>query len=85
MNDNNSYISCRKRRHLSQSISRSSSKIEGYQADAIINKIAEKDTLIDEEMAEVGKVSIVKGMEHIPNIFISFDKYLFLEVINILI
>ncbi len=26
-----------------------------------------------------------KGMEHVPNIFISFDKYLFLEVINILI
>ncbi len=28
---------------------------------------------------------IVKGMEHVPNIFMSFDKYLFLEVINILI
>ncbi len=27
----------------------------------------------------------IKGMEHDPNIFISFDKYLFLEVINILI
>ncbi len=27
----------------------------------------------------------VKGMEHVPNIFMSFDKYLFLEVINILI
>ncbi len=27
----------------------------------------------------------LKGMEHVPNIFISFDKYLFLEVINILI
>ncbi len=27
----------------------------------------------------------IKGMEHVPNIFISFDKYLFLEVINILI
>ncbi len=26
----------------------------------------------------------IKGMEHVPNIFISFDKYLFLEVINIL-
>ncbi len=26
-----------------------------------------------------------KGMEHVPNIFVSFDKYLFLEVINILI
>ncbi len=25
------------------------------------------------------------GMEHVPNIFISFDKYLFLKVINILI
>ncbi len=24
-------------------------------------------------------------MEHVPNIFMSFDKYLFLEVINILI
>ncbi len=23
-------------------------------------------------------------MEHVPNIFMSFDKYLFLEVINIL-
>ncbi len=27
----------------------------------------------------------LKGMEHVPNIFMSFDKYLFLEVINILI
>ncbi len=27
----------------------------------------------------------IKGMEHVQNIFISFDKYLFLEVINILI
>ncbi len=27
----------------------------------------------------------IKGMEHVPNIFMSFDKYLFLEVINILI
>ncbi len=27
----------------------------------------------------------VKGMEHVPNIFMSFDKYLFLEVINIII
>ncbi len=25
---------------------------------------------------------LFKGMEHIPNIFMSFDKYLFLEVIN---
>ncbi len=29
--------------------------------------------------------SDIKGMEHVPNIFLSFDKYLFLEVINILI
>ncbi len=28
---------------------------------------------------------IIKGIEHVPNIFMSFDKYLFLEVINILI
>ncbi len=28
---------------------------------------------------------VFKGMEHVPNIFMSFDKYLFLEVINILI
>ncbi len=27
----------------------------------------------------------IKGMEHVPNIFMSFDKYLVLEVINILI
>ncbi len=27
----------------------------------------------------------LKGMEHVPNIFMSFDKYLFLEVINILV
>ncbi len=27
----------------------------------------------------------LKGMEHVPNIFMSFNKYLFLEVINILI
>ncbi len=26
-----------------------------------------------------------KGMEHVPNIFMAFDKYLFLEVMNILI
>ncbi len=26
-----------------------------------------------------------KGMEHVPHIFMSFDKYLFLELINILI
>ncbi len=31
------------------------------------------------------KKAKVKGMEHVPNMFISFDKYLFLEVINILI
>ncbi len=28
---------------------------------------------------------IFKAMEHVPNILMSFDKYLFLEVINILI
>ncbi len=28
---------------------------------------------------------LFKGMEHVPNMFMSFDKYLFLEVINILI
>ncbi len=27
----------------------------------------------------------LKGMEHVPNIFMTFDKYLFIEVINILI
>ncbi len=27
----------------------------------------------------------IKGMEHVANIFMSFDKYFFLEVINILI
>ncbi len=27
----------------------------------------------------------IKGVEHVPNIFMSFNKYLFLEVINILI
>ncbi len=27
----------------------------------------------------------IKGIEHVRNIFMSFDKYLFLEVINILI
>ncbi len=27
----------------------------------------------------------LKGIEHVPNIFMSFDKYLFLEVINIFI
>ncbi len=30
-------------------------------------------------------LSDLKGMEYVPNIFISFDKYLLLEVINILI
>ncbi len=29
--------------------------------------------------------SILKGTKHVPNIFMSFDKYLFLEVINIVI
>ncbi len=28
---------------------------------------------------------LFKGIEHVPNIFMSFDKYFFLEVINILI
>ncbi len=28
---------------------------------------------------------VVKGMEHVPNMFMSFEKYLFLEVISILI
>ncbi len=27
----------------------------------------------------------IKGMKHVPNIFMRFDKYLFLKVINILI
>ncbi len=27
----------------------------------------------------------IKGVEYVPNIFMSFDKYLFLEVTNILI
>ncbi len=27
----------------------------------------------------------LKGIEHVPNMFMSFDKYLILEVINILI
>ncbi len=31
---------------------------------------------------KVGK-KLIKGMEHVPNIFMSFDKYLFLEVINV--
>ncbi len=31
------------------------------------------------------QIKLFKGMEHVPNIFMSFDKYLFLEVINILI
>ncbi len=31
------------------------------------------------------RVHSVKGMGHVPNIFMSFDKYLFSEVINILI
>ncbi len=29
--------------------------------------------------------TLIKGMEHVPNIFMSFDKYLFLKVINILV
>ncbi len=33
----------------------------------------------------ISRVFNIKGMEHVPNIFMSFDKYLFLEVINILI
>ncbi len=33
----------------------------------------------------LGILNKLKGMEHVPNIFMSFDKYLFLEVINILI
>ncbi len=35
-----------------------------------------------ESRAQPGRI---KGMEHVPNIFISFDKYLFLKVMNILI
>ncbi len=34
---------------------------------------------------QLEKQQKLKGMEHVPNIFMSFDKYLFLEVINILI
>ncbi len=30
-------------------------------------------------------MALFKGMEHAPNSFMSFDKYLLLEVINILI
>ncbi len=30
-------------------------------------------------------ILLIKGMEHIPTIFMSFDEYFFLEVINILI
>ncbi len=35
-----------------------------------------------QHMADV--VAFFKGMEHVPNILMSFDNYLFLEVINIL-
>ncbi len=31
------------------------------------------------------KRPVFKGIEHVPTILMSFDKYLFLEVINILI
>ncbi len=34
---------------------------------------------------DVEVYKILKGMEHVPNIFMSFDKYIFLEVLNILI
>ncbi len=35
--------------------------------------------------ASVRDIIHIKGMEHVPNIFMSFDKDLFFEVINILI
>ncbi len=44
------------------------------------NKI--KYTIIKQHILALKKI---KGMEHVPNIVMSFDKYLFLEVINILI
>ncbi len=33
----------------------------------------------------IGSITIVKGMENVPIMFMSFNKYLFLEVINILV
>ncbi len=39
----------------------------------------------DQNVLQVNFMTCIKGMEHVPNIFMSFDKYLFLEVINILI
>ncbi len=43
-----------------------------------------KFTVFDLQNIDCVKIEL-KGMEHVRNIFISFDKYLFLEVINILI
>ncbi len=40
---------------------------------------------IDKVSPNAGKSSYIKGMEHVPNMFMSFDNYLFLEVIYILI
>ncbi len=37
------------------------------------------------KLQNILNADFIKGMDHVPNIFISFDKYLFLEVINILI
>ncbi len=40
---------------------------------------------LDKKNKDVVLAGDFKGKEHVPNIFMSLDKYLFLEVINILI
>ncbi len=46
------------------------------------NTKLKKKSIITHRWKEAG---VLKGMEYVPNMFMSFDKYLFLEVINILI
>ncbi len=41
----------------------------------------------DQRTEDINRLLMIcaKRMEHVPNMFMSFDKYLFLEVVNILI
>ncbi len=77
--------------HLSQDISMIGMTVkQEYSEQYNIVSDEETDNVcilreIIEIMAEFDKCNILKGMEHVPNMFMPFDQYLFLEVINILI
>ncbi len=51
----------------------------------VVIEIQDRSNPVEVRICSTQELSAIKGMEHVPNIFMSFDKYLFLEVINILI